>query len=88
MLFKHSGYHRAVISNRIKTTKKFQPFRFVKIDTSVLKEMTYPYFTNKKVNIEGHVENCSEDVSFCLDSPIKPKIIRDLRIGHMKSTVV
>jgi len=63
-------------------------FGFVKTDVSILKEMTYPYFTNKKVNIEDRTENCSEDVSFCLDSPIKPKIIKDLRIGHMKSTVV
>jgi len=63
-------------------------FGFVKTDTSILKEMTYPYFTNKVVKIEDRTENCSEDVSFCLDSPVKPKIIRDLRIGHMKSTVV
>jgi len=63
-------------------------FGFVKMDTSVLKEMTYPYFTNKVVNIDGRIENCSEDVSFCLDSPVKPKIIKDLRIGHLKNCIV
>ena len=50
--------------------------------------MKYPYFTNKAVNIGEYTENCSEDVSFCLDSPIKPKIIRDLRVGHMKNCIV
>jgi hypothetical protein len=63
-------------------------FGFVKMNTSVLKKMTYPYFTNKIVNIGGLIENCSEDVSFCLDSPVKPKIVRDLRVGHFKSTVI
>ena len=63
-------------------------FGFVKMNTSVLKEMTYPYFTNKVVNIKGRIENCSEDVSFCLDSPTKPKIIKDLRVGHLKNCVV
>ena len=63
-------------------------FGFVKIDTSILRDMTYPYFTNKVVEIGGMLENCSEDVSFCLDSPIKPKIIRDLRIGHMKNCII
>ena len=63
-------------------------FGFTKIKTSVLRQMSYPYFTNKLVTIGDKSENVSEDASFCLDCPVKPVIIPKLRIGHLKEVVI
>ena len=58
---------------------------FCKINSeSILRKMSYPYFTNKIITIKGdernYVEKMREDWSFCLDSPIKPKILQDLKV--------
>ena len=58
---------------------------FCKISSdSVLKKMSYPYFTNKIITIKGqernYIEKMREDWSFCLDSPIKPKVLKKLQV--------
>lgn len=67
-------------------------FGFCKTDTSLFKKMAYPYFTNKRVTIEkekqSFTENASEDVSFCLDSPVKPVIDPNIVLGHVKEYIL
>ena len=63
----------------------FLSMDFCKIDCdSVLKKMSYPYFTNKIITIKGkdrnYLEKMREDWSFCLDSPIKPKVLKNLQV--------
>lgn len=58
---------------------------FCKINSeSILRKMSYPYFTNKIITIKGeernYIEKMREDWSFCLDSPIKPKILKNLQV--------
>jgi len=59
-------------------------FGFVKIKTSILRKMEYPFFTQKTISIGKYTENVSEDASFCLDCPEKPQVIPTLRVGHLK----
>jgi len=67
-------------------------FGFTKTHTDLFKELTYPFFRNKVVQIGEYQENVSEDASFCLDVAaycgIKPKVIADLKIGHLKEQVI
>ena len=67
-------------------------FGFCKVDTSLMKKMAYPYFTNKRVTIErekqSYTENASEDVSFCLDSPVKPILDPNIIVGHVKEYII
>lgn len=67
-------------------------FGFCKTDTSIFRKMAYPYFTNKRVTIEkeeqSFSENASEDVSFCLDSPVKPIIDPSIVLGHVKEYIL
>ena len=67
-------------------------FGFTKTHVSLYEELTYPFFRNKVVEIGDYMENVSEDASFCLDVStycgIKPKVISDLKIGHLKETVI
>ena len=67
-------------------------FGFVKIHTSILKEMEYPYFRQHVQHIGGYKDNSSEDVSFCLDAyeatGIKPLVIPQLKIGHLKEIII
>ena len=63
-------------------------FGFAKIKSRMLRQMSYPYFTNKQTTIGEYTENISEDASFCLDAPIKPTIIPTLRVGHLKEIVI
>ena len=58
---------------------------FCKISSeSILRKMSYPYFTNKIITIKGedrnYIEKMREDWSFCLDSPIKPKVLKKLQV--------
>ena len=58
---------------------------FCKIDSnSIIRKMSYPYFTNKIITIKGedrnYIEKMREDWSFCLDSPIKPKVLKNLQV--------
>ena len=63
-------------------------FGFTKTHVDLFKELTYPFFTNKIVQIGDYRENVSEDASFCLDVSVKPKVITDLKVGHLKEMVI
>ena len=63
-------------------------FGFTKIKSAILRQMEYPFFTNKQMKIGKFTENCSEDASFCLDCPVKPTVIPTLRVGHLKEVVI
>ena len=67
-------------------------FGFTKTHTDLFKGLTYPFFRNKVVQIGEYQENVSEDASFCLDvaayCEVKPKVIADLKIGHLKEQVI
>jgi len=80
----------------IKQKKPFEVdycgFGFTKVSTDILKEMEYPYFRQKVVEIGKYKENVSEDASFCLDVKdklgIKPTILPQLRINHLKELFI
>ena len=67
-------------------------FGFTKVSTDILKEMEYPYFRQRVVEIGKYKENVSEDATFCLDvtelTGIRPTILPELRIRHLKELYV
>ena len=67
----------------------FTGFGFVKMDSSLLKKMSYPYFTLNEQNIDNCIDLSSEDVSFCQNcfkaTGIKPAIVTNIQVGHLKS---
>ena len=67
-------------------------FGFTKTHVSLYEGLTYPYFRNEVVEIGDFQENVSEDATFCLYVDkyldIKPKVISDLKVGHLKETVI
>lgn len=77
-------------------------FGFTKIHRSIFEEMDYPYFPLNNVSIsncdnkkggEFDLRELSfEDVSFCRNcyekTKIKPLIVPNLRVGHLKSSFV
>jgi hypothetical protein len=67
-------------------------FGFTKVSTEILKQMEYPYFRQRMVDIGEYTENCSEDVTFCLDVKdklgIKPTILPQLKINHLKEIYI
>ena len=67
-------------------------FGFTKVSTDILKEMEYPYFRQRVVEIGKYKENVSEDATFCLDVKdklgIKPTILPQLKIRHLKELYV
>jgi len=67
-------------------------FGFTKVSTDILKEMEYPYFRQRVVEIGKYKENVSEDATFCLDVKdklgIKPTILPQLRINHLKELFI
>ena len=67
-------------------------FGFTKTHVSLFKELTYPFFRNEMVTIGDYQENVSEDATFCLYvnkyANIKPKVITDLKIGHLKEVII
>ena len=67
-------------------------FGFTKVSTEILKKMEYPYFRQRMVKIGKYQENVSEDASFCLDvvelTDIKPTILPQLRINHLKELYI
>lgn len=67
-------------------------FGFCKIHSSVFKEMEYPYFRQNLTQVGKYQDNSSEDVSFCLDAykatGIKPVVIPQLKIGHLKEIII
>ena len=67
-------------------------FGFTKVSTDILKEMEYPYFRQRVVEIGKYKENVSEDATFCLDVKdklgIRPTILPQLKIRHLKELYV
>ena len=67
-------------------------FGFTKVSTDILKEMEYPYFRQRVVEIGKYKENVSEDATFCLDVKdklgIRPTILPQLNIRHLKELYV
>ena len=67
-------------------------FGFTKTHTDLFRGLTYPFFRNEVVQIGDYQENVSEDATFCLYVDkyldIKPKVIADLKIGHLKEQVI
>ena len=85
--------------NSSKIQKQQKPFEvdycgfgFTKVSTEILKQMEYPYFRQRVVEIGKYKENVSEDASFCLDvaelTDIKPTILPQLRINHLKELYI
>ena len=95
--FKKDGrmkfWHRDDI---VKQKKPFEVdycgFGFTKVSTDILKQMEYPYFRQKVVEIGKYKENVSEDATFCLDvaelTGIRPTILPELKIRHLKELYV
>tara|TARA_R100000005_G_C4965777_1_gene180650 strand:+ start:239 stop:874 length:636 start_codon:yes stop_codon:yes gene_type:complete len=95
--FKDNGVMNFYHMDRIKTKKEpfevdYCGFGFTKISTELIKQLEYPYFRQKVVNIGKYTENVSEDASFCLDiaqkTGVKPKIIPSLKINHLKEIFI
>ena len=67
-------------------------FGFTKVSSNIMRELEYPYFRQRMVTIGDHSENCSEDVTFCLDvwekCGIKPTILPELRVNHLKEMYI
>jgi hypothetical protein len=67
-------------------------FGFCKVHSSIFKQMEYPYFRQNLQQVAGYQDNSSEDVSFCLDAykatGIKPLVIPQLKIGHLKEIII
>lgn len=63
-------------------------FGFVKMHTSLIRRMKYPYFTLNIHNINEYTDISTEDVSFCQNcydqTGIKPVICPLLHVGHLK----
>ena len=92
--FLQTGYMDFLKEEELTNSKKdlididYCGFGFTKTHKDVFSDLTYPYFTNKIVQIGKYTENVSEDASFCLDAGIKPKVIPSLRVGHLKEMVI
>ena len=95
--FKKTGTMKFWHSDDIVKQKKpfevdYCGFGFTKVSTDILKEMEYPYFRQRVVEIGKYKENVSEDATFCLDVKdklgIRPTILPKLRIRHLKELYV
>jgi hypothetical protein len=95
--FKKDGQMKFWHSDDIVKQKKpfevdYCGFGFTKVSTDILKEMEYPYFRQRVVEIGKYKENVSEDATFCLDVKdklgIKPIILPELRIRHLKELYI
>ena len=95
--FKKQGTMNFWNQNKIKTQKEpfevdYCGFGFTKVSTDILKELEYPYFKQRMVEIGKYKENVSEDATFCLDVKdkldIKPTILPQLRINHLKEIYI
>ena len=95
--FKKQGTMNFWNQNKIKTQKEpfevdYCGFGFTKVSTDILKELEYPYFKQRMVEIGKYKENVSEDATFCLDVKdklgIKPTILSQLRINHLKELYI
>ena len=95
--FKKQGTMNFWHSNEVQKQKKpfevdYCGFGFTKVSTEILKKMEYPYFRQRMVKIGKYQENVSEDATFCLDVSdqlnIKPTILPQLRINHLKELFI
>ena len=95
--FKKSGSMNFWSSTKIKNQREpfkvdYCGFGFTKVSTDILKQMEYPYFRQRVVEIGKYKENVSEDATFCLDVSdqlnIKPTILPQLRINHLKELFI
>ena len=95
--FKKQGSMNFWNQSKIKTQKEpfevdYCGFGFTKVSTDILKELEYPYFKQRMVEIGKYKENVSEDATFCLDVKdklgIKPTILPQLRINHLKELYI
>ena len=95
--FKKQGSMNFWNQSKIKTQKEpfevdYCGFGFTKVSTEILKKMEYPYFRQRVVKIGKYKENVSEDATFCLDVSdqlnIKPTILPQLRINHLKEIYI
>ena len=92
--FLQNGHMEFLGKKELETSKEelievdYCGFGFTKTHTDLFRDLKYPYFTNKIVTIGEYTENCSEDTSFCLDVNVKPKVITDLRVGHLKEVII
>ena len=95
--FKKNGIMNFWNQNKIKTQKEpfevdYCGFGFTKVSTEIMKWLEYPYFRQRVVKIGRYKENVSEDATFCLDVSdqlnIKPMILPQLRINHLKELFI
>ena len=95
--FKNQGFMNFWNENKIKTQKEpfevdYCGFGFTKVSTEIMKWLEYPYFRQRVVKIGRYKENVSEDATFCLDVSdqlnIKPTILPQLRINHLKEIYI
>ena len=95
--FQKNGKMNFWTQNKIRTLRKpfevdYCGFGFTKVSTDILKELEYPYFRQRVVEIGKYTENVSEDATFCLDVKdklgIKPTILPQLRINHLKEILI
>ena len=70
----------------------FSGFGFTRLDTNIISEMTYPYFTLNVVNLGQYRDMSFDDVSFCQncekETGVKPFVMPALRVAHNKSFFV
>ena len=95
--FQKNGKMNFWTQNKIRTLRKpfevdYCGFGFTKVSTDILKELEYPYFRQRVVEIGKYTENVSEDATFCLDVKdklgIKPTILPQLKINHLKELLI
>lgn len=95
--FMKNGYMPFLNKNILEKSKEpievdFTGFGFVKMHRSIIEKMTYPYFTLNLQKYGPYTDLSSEDISFCLncykETGIKPIIIPDLKVGHLKSLIL
>lgn len=95
--FKKNGSMEFLHEDELLKAKKpivvdYVGFGFCRIHSSVFAAMEYPYFRHNVTKIGNYQDNSSEDVSFCRNAAeacgIKPTVIPELRIGHLKEIIL
>ena len=85
-------HHQDEIRQRKNRLASYCGFGFTKVSSNIMRELEYPYFRQRMVTIGDHSENVSEDATFCLDvwekCRIKPTILPELRVNHLKEMYI
>ena len=67
-------------------------FGFTRLDSAVIEEMTYPYFTLNMNQLGDYRDMSFDDVSFCQnckrETGVEPVVIPRLKVNHYKSFFV